>query len=50
MNKIIMLTSLLKKCLKTLLQTTFETLIDKSKNLEDQYGEFSNTRINCYSY
>ena len=32
------------------LQTTFETLIDKSKNLEDQYGEFSNTRTNCLQF
>ena len=32
------------------LQTTFETLIDKSKNLEDQYGEFSNTRTNCLRF
>ena len=32
------------------LQTTFETLVDKSKNLEDQYGEFSNTRTNCLRF
>ena len=40
----------LSKNFMNVLQTTFETLIDKSKNLQDQYEEFSNTRTNCLRF